>query len=153
MPEIQSTLDTTLPVPGNITLHLSMGESDTQVKLGVRDKLAVHVSLDMVFIDRFIKSLHPAGRKIVPHHSAQISTLLVQVSLSEAEKNNLDIHHEEIETLTPMVRPIERKAKDITVARPIALKAIPETQISVSIREAGLIQILLRKNASKMILP
>lgn len=64
--EIQSAFDTKLVLSATITLHLWIGEFSTRVAFGVVDKQASPVLLRKTFIDRFMNSIHPAERKIVP---------------------------------------------------------------------------------------
>lgn len=88
MLEIRSASDTKLKVSEIITLNICMDESQTRVTFGVVNKLAVPVLLVTKLIDRAIKSIHTAERKIVPHHSSPISVSMVRDAQSEAEKNS-----------------------------------------------------------------
>lgn len=65
MPQIHSASDMKLVVPGTITFHLSMGESDTPVTFGNVGKVAILVLLWKTFIERFKKLIHPAARKFI----------------------------------------------------------------------------------------
>lgn len=59
--------------------------------LGLLKKLFVSVLLGTTLIDKFIKSIHPAGRKIVASHSTSVPVQMLYKAKSEEEKNLSDI--------------------------------------------------------------
>lgn len=67
-----------------------MGESHTGVNSGLVSDLAVPVLLRTIYIDRLIKSFHPAERKIVPHYSRTILILMIQEAKEVDSKNNTE---------------------------------------------------------------
>lgn len=91
MPEIQDACDRKLVVSGTITLHPRIADSPTRVAFGVVDELAVPVLLGTAFIDRFVNSIQPTERKIIPSHTPPIFILLIHDARSAAEKNSSDI--------------------------------------------------------------
>lgn len=91
MPELRNASDTKPVVSGTITVYLSMKEPNTRVTIVVVDKLAILVLLETIFIDRFIMSIHPTERKIIPHHSPPIPSLLIHETKSAAENHSYDI--------------------------------------------------------------
>lgn len=69
MQDICGASDTKLNVSGTTTLHLCMGESYTCVNFCVMIELVVPVKPGLMYIDRFMKWIHPLESKIVPHHT------------------------------------------------------------------------------------
>lgn len=67
-----SASDTKMKVSGTVTVHLHMGESHRHVNLRVVNELDFTVLLEAMFIDRFIKSIHPVERKIITHQSPPV---------------------------------------------------------------------------------
>lgn len=63
-----------------------MREARTRVIFDVMDKQAVTVVLRTNFIDMFIKSIHPAVKRIVPHHCLPVPIVIVLEVKSAAEK-------------------------------------------------------------------
>lgn len=88
MPDIRSALDTKLKVAREMNPHLSTGESRTRVSFRVVSELVVPVRLRTTYIDRFIKSIHPAKRKIVRYHSWSVPILIVHEAGSEAKNGS-----------------------------------------------------------------
>lgn len=83
--------------------------------------LQYHLSLWTVFIDRFIKSVHPVRQKIVLNHFSSLSNLMVYVLRSDSEKNRLDIPQEIIVLFRIL---IEKDPKCMTGVRQVVLKSI-----------------------------
>lgn len=88
IPDIRSTPGTKLEVSETITLHLCMGELLTSVNYGVIKALEVPVFLGTTYIYRFIKSIHPAEREIVPYHSLPVPILMLKEAKRETKKNS-----------------------------------------------------------------
>lgn len=82
---ISSASDAKLRVSGIITLHRQMDESRTRLNFGNISELAVTVRVQTDYVDRFIKSMHPFKRKIVPFHSPPLSILMMHEAWSVAE--------------------------------------------------------------------
>lgn len=76
---------TNLKVSETITLHLRIGQARSHARFGVISQLVVLLLLVMTYIDKFIKLIHAAERKIVPHHFIQIPILIIQEEKCEAE--------------------------------------------------------------------
>lgn len=72
-PKIWCASDKKLTMSTAITLHLQIGETRTIVAFGIVDKYTVPVLLRAIFINKFIRSIHPAERKIShsTHHRYQ----------------------------------------------------------------------------------
>lgn len=135
---IRSASYANLDVSGTITTYLLMGESRTFVNFGVVNELVVPVLFGTIYIDSSIKSIHPAERKVVPHHSPTVPILIVYEANSKPEKNNIEARQEVEEELTLLETPIKCEPKCITVARQVVLKAMCETLVIVSTQAAGL---------------
>lgn len=116
MPDICSVPSTKLKVAGTIALHLRMEKSHTRTNFGVVNGLVVPVLLGTAYIVRFIKLIHPAGKKIVPHHFPPVSIITVSEAKSTTKKNNTEIHHEVESEMSLLVTTIRGEPKSITVA-------------------------------------
>lgn len=65
MPDIKSVSDTKLKVSGTINFHLRMGKSRMRLNFGVVNELVVPVILRTTYIDRLVKLIYTAERRIV----------------------------------------------------------------------------------------
>lgn len=63
-----------------------MDGSLTLVTLSVVDKLAISVLMGTTFIDKCMRSVHRAERKIVPYQFPPVTILTVHEAKSEVEK-------------------------------------------------------------------
>lgn len=90
--EIGSVTDSKIAGSGTITFHLQIGELRTPMIFGVVDKLAALVLLRATFIDKIIKSMHPAERKTVPYYTALALHLMVLKAKNEPLKKTSDVH-------------------------------------------------------------
>lgn len=90
MRQIRSSFDTKLKVSVTITLFLHMGESRTRVNFSLIIKLILHVLLATRYIDRFIKPVLPAVRKIVSDRSSLVPTSMVHKASNEHEMEKSD---------------------------------------------------------------
>lgn len=70
MLEIRNAFKMKLFVSRATTLYPHMGESYTRVTFGVVDEFAVSAVFGTVFIDSFIKLIHPGERMILSYQSA-----------------------------------------------------------------------------------
>lgn len=82
-----SASDGKLKVSVTITIHLRTDESGTCVNFYAVNEMVFSGILKTTYIDRFIKSIHPA-KKIDPCRSPSVPMLMVHDAKSEAEKNN-----------------------------------------------------------------
>lgn len=62
-----------------------MGELRTCINYGIVGELVVLIPLQTTYLDRFIKSKHPAEGKHSPHCTPPVPILLVPGDKSEAE--------------------------------------------------------------------
>lgn len=116
MPEVCSAPGTKLKESGTITSHLRMGESRSRVNFGLVFELVLPLLLGMTYIDRFIKSIYPAERKIVSHYSLPVLILMVHEVQSETKKYNKETCKGDEEELALLVTPTMYEPKSITFA-------------------------------------
>lgn len=83
-----------------------MRELRTQVIMGTVDKLVGLVLLEMNFIEKVIRSVHPAERKIGLHHYSPVSVLMVQKASSTGENDKSDNHQVMEEGLALFTAPL-----------------------------------------------
>lgn len=67
-----------------------MGSSRDRVIFNDTDKLAVPVLLENTFIDKIVKSIHPARGKIDCHYTPPLPVVMVHKARNEAKKNALN---------------------------------------------------------------
>lgn len=150
MSEIQRDSDTKRIVFGAITLHHHMSESRTRLTSRVVDRLAVLVLLGSNFVDKYLKYVHPAERKIVPHPSPPGPNLMIHEAISGAEKNTSDIRQFIEEEPALLVTPISGKPKCITNARQVVLNVMCKTSVLVCTQLLGLVEVVSHENIAKM---
>lgn len=85
MPDIQRAVDNKLNFSGSITVHHGMSESRTRFNFSVVIELFLTVLLGTMYIDRFINSIHPPKRTIVPFLSSPVLILITHETGSGAE--------------------------------------------------------------------
>lgn len=90
MLDIRSTSDMKLKMSGTKTPFLCMGGSRTRISFDVVNKLVVPVLLETACINRFIKSIHLAQRKIFPHRFSPVPVLTVHEARSEPKIAKLE---------------------------------------------------------------
>lgn len=93
MKNILSAFGTRLTVSVTIFLHLAMGKSRTGKNFVVVSEMVLTFLKGTTYIGRFIKSIQPAGSKIVRYQSPPIQILIVHEVRREAETNKPDSHH------------------------------------------------------------
>lgn len=105
---------------GTSNIHLSIGKLRTCLKFRVLDELFILVKVRSMLIDRFIKSIHPTDRKIVPQSSPPIPSLTRQEPRSGAENNTPHAYKKnEKKMIWHFCTVIRREPKYILVARPV----------------------------------
>lgn len=88
-----------------------MGEVHSRVTFGTVNKLVVPELLETTYIDRFIKLIDPAERKIIPHHSRSVLILMVHDALSKDKGHNSNIHQSFVQELALSPTPNRRTAQ------------------------------------------
>lgn len=130
-------------------LRLRIGDSCTCVAFGVALNIAVPMLLGRIFIDRFIKSVHPAERITFPYHSLTALILLVHETRKAADKKEAsDIRNFNAEDLDLLVALTVSKLESITVACEVILKAVWETSVLVSTWAAVLVEVIHHDNTA-----
>lgn len=129
-------------------LHLRMGESRTRANFGIASELVVPILLGTTYIDRFIRSIHPAERKIVPYHYPPVPKLIVYKARSEPEIEKLDSHQNVESDLALLVTASGGEPKYITVVRQVVLRAVCETPVIVSTQVACILEVILHRSVA-----
>lgn len=127
MPEICSAIDNGLEMSGTITEHLHMSKSRTRVNVSAISELVVSVLLGMTNIDRCIKSIHPAKRKIVLCYSPPLPILILDWYWREADTEKPDSCQQVIEGWPLWFRPTRYDRKYIMISRRVVLEETCET--------------------------
>lgn len=146
MLEVQMASETRVPLFETNTLQLYMGEWCTRLIFGVRKKLSLLILLWTVFINRFIKTVYPAERRIVRYYSLPV---FLYKANTKAEKNASDIHESSEQNLIMMATPTWTDPTYTTGARQVRLTKICETSELVSTKAVGLIKITLEEIVAK----
>lgn len=76
-----------------------MGKARTRVTFRVVNEVVVPSLLRMTYINRFIKSMYPAERNIVPYHLPPVPILLIHEAKSDHEENKLELSNDPAEDL------------------------------------------------------
>lgn len=147
--EIRSASNTIIIVSGTITTHLRIDGSRTLLTFDVVDRLALPVLLGTTFIDKYIKSIYPAVRKLFRYHFLPVPIRMVQKTNSEAKKNTSDICQLIEEDAALLVTPTRSDLKNIIVSRHIVLMAICETPVLRSTQAGCLIEVSSHPNIAK----
>lgn len=94
--------------------------------------------METIFTDRYIKSVHPAERKIVPYHSLPVHILMISKVRSATEKeeesDNRQTSTEDLVLLVTLNKSEPRLIKDW---RQVVLEAMCESSVLVSTGAAG----------------
>lgn len=91
MLEIKSATNVELILSDPIILSFRIKKSRTRVAFRIVKKEAVPVLFGATFIDRVIRSVHPAERKLVPLHSPPVPILMVYGAIKVAGKEETRI--------------------------------------------------------------
>lgn len=75
LPTLQTATKQPLSMDGFILLNLRLGDLNTRIWFGVAPHLALDIFLGTAFIDRFIRSIFPSERKVVPWHSKLVAIM------------------------------------------------------------------------------
>lgn len=126
-----------------------MGEAHNRVKFGMVGELLGHMLLRKAFIDRFVKTIHPAERIIVVQHCSLISILSVHEEWSKAKKNKSENRQEEDKRLALLMKNIKGKLYYITVPRQAVLKEMCDISVLVSAKADGRIKVSFHGNITK----
>lgn len=109
----------------------------------------VSALLETTYIDRFIKWIHLAERKIVPHHSPPVPILMVHETKSVTKKNGTETHRKDGEELALFVTAMRYDSKSIILARQVLHTAISEKPVLVCKQAVDLIEVVSYANVSK----
>lgn len=141
MPDIRGVSNTKINMFGTITVHQRMSGSRSCDDCGTVNELVKTVLLASTYIDRFIKSIYPAERIIVPHQSPLIAVLMLAEAKSESKKNNTEALQKVEEELALLVTYITSQSDYITVAGRIVFMSMCKTSLIVSTKASGLVEV------------
>lgn len=89
-----------------------------RVTFGTVKKLTVLVLLCMSFPDTFIRSVHPAEQRSVPHHAPPVPISMVLLAGSIVDRREaMNIHRLHVGDLLLLVALTESERRSITVGR------------------------------------
>lgn len=128
--------------------RLRTGESATLVNFGNEIDLVVPILLGKTCIDRFIKSIHLAQRKLVPHHSPPVPILMADQTMSVAEMKRSDFHQQAEKYLALLLKSTSCQSKYVTIARQVVLKKMREKPVLFITQSAALIEIFTHENVA-----
>lgn len=103
----------------------------------------------MTHIDRFVKSIYPAKRRIVSYHSSQVPWLTVHEAGCVAENNKSDSGKRVLRGLEVLVKLSGFGPKYNSVFREVAHWTISETPVLVYVQAAVLIKRVRFENVEK----
>lgn len=112
-------------------------------------KLAVPVLLGTTFIDRVVRSIHPTGKVIVPHHYTKACILIINETRISAEKNKSHKRQNFEEDVALFVTPAWGDHKNIAVSGQIVLKAMCETPVLVFTKSVSIIEANICQNVAR----
>lgn len=114
------------------------------------DRLSIVILLGATFIDRVLRSINPAEKKIDPQHSPPVPISKIHKARAASKKEeDFDALHSVIENLALLKRPTEIEPIPNLVAGQVVSKNIREISVLVSTKATGMIKVFIRNNVAK----